>query len=119
MKRVVPLSDGQAGAFGALGDFLDAAVVKREEMAMASFDLALYQFRRSFEPNDDYEHVIELVTALEAILTGNEPDTEAISLRLRNRAARLLATESDPAQVIFADLGFFTGSGQGSCTAVT
>jgi hypothetical protein len=46
-----------------------------------------------------------LATSLEAILTGNDQSTDAISLRLRSRASALLSTPNDSAESIFADIG--------------
>jgi hypothetical protein len=109
LKRIVAISEEDGPAVLALGEFLEAAVVKREGMASVSFDLALYRFNRSYEPGNDYEHLVDLATALEAILTGNERETDAISLRLKSRSAALLATPDDPARVIFDDIGVLYG----------
>src|SRR6266571_2303285 len=53
---------------------------------------------------DHYERIINLATALEAILTGGDADTEGIGLRLGTRAATLLWTDSDPGRAIFDDV---------------
>jgi len=59
-QRVVRLSREDAPAFVALGDFLDAATVRREGMAATSFDVARYRFNRSHEAGDDYERAVDL-----------------------------------------------------------
>lgn len=104
MQRVIALSPENAPAVAALNDFLDAAVVKRDKMVATSFDIALLNYTRSHEEGDHYERVVDLATALEAILTGSDDDSEGIGLRLRTRAAALLWTESDPGVAIFNDV---------------
>jgi hypothetical protein len=104
MQRVIEFAPEHAPAITALSDFLDAAVVKREKMVATSFDIALSNYNRSHESGDHYERVVDLATALEAILTGSDTDTEAVGLRLRSRAAALLWTESDSGRDIFRDV---------------
>jgi hypothetical protein len=104
MQRVVELAPDNAPAITALGDFLDAAAVKRDKMVATSFDIALRNYARSSERGDYYERIIDLATALEAILTGGEDETEGIGLRLRTRAAALLWTESDSGRAIYDDV---------------
>src|SRR4029079_7991591 len=82
-----------------------AADVKREDMAGASFDAALNKFHELHTPGSQYEHLVDLATALEAILTGSESESEAVTFRLRSRAAALLPTENDSATSIFRDVG--------------
>ena len=109
MQRVVQLDDTDAAAFNALGGFLDSAVIKREGMVATSFDVALINYNRSHELGDDFERIVDLATALEAILTGSEKDTEAVGHRLRTRAAALLWTDGDPGSAIFRDVGTLYG----------
>jgi hypothetical protein len=109
MQRIISLSDGDGAAFTALGQMIDAAAVARKDKAATSFDVALYEFSHSYEPGAAHEHIVDLATALEAIVTGNERETEAISLRLKSRAAALLACERDPAQTVFRDIGKLYG----------
>lgn len=104
MQRVIKFESAHATAIAALNDFLDEANVKRAGMVATSFDIALMLFNRSFRDRDDYGQIIDLVTALEAILTGGDDDTEGIGLRLRSRAAALLWTDSDPGRAIFNDI---------------
>lgn len=109
MQRVVEIQESDAPAFAGLGALLDAAVVKREGMVATSFDVALLNYNRSHEMGDDFERVIDLATALEAILTGSESDTEAVGHRLRTRAAALLWTDDDRGSAIFRDVGALYG----------
>lgn len=104
MQRVISFGPENAPAIAALNDFLDAAVVKRDKMVATSFDIALLNYTRSHEEGDHYERIVDLATALEAILTGSDDDSEGIGLRLRTRAAALLWTDSDPGGAIFNDV---------------
>ena len=104
-QRVVRLSAEDAPAFAALGAYLDAAEVKRDGMAATAFDVAKYRFDRAHEASDDYESVVDLATAFEALLISDGKETDAISMRLKNRAAALLATDTDPGRAIFNDVG--------------
>jgi hypothetical protein len=104
MQRVTEFAPEHAPAVAALTDFVDAAVVKRDKMVATSFDIALHNYTRSHQQGDYYDRIISLATALEAILTGSDDDTEGVGLRLRTRAAALLWTEGDPGRAIFDDV---------------
>ena len=106
MQRVTEFTLEYGPAVSALSDFVDAAVVKRDKMAATSFDLALRNYTRSHQHGDYYDRIIGLATALEAILTGSDDDTESVGLRLRTRAAALLWTETDPGRAIFDDVRY-------------
>jgi hypothetical protein len=109
MQRVVKLQNSDADQFEGLGTLVDAAVVKREGMVATSFDVALLNYNRSHEMGDDFERVIDLATALEAILTGSESETEAVGHRLRTRAAALLWTDEDAGSAIHRDVSSLYG----------
>lgn len=104
VRRTVWLNEQHTAAFDAIGELLEKADVKREGMAATSFDVALGKFNASHHQANPYETLVDLATALEAILAGGEDETEGLTLRLRNRAAALLATDGDPAQAIFSDV---------------
>ena len=104
MRRLIEFAPAHAPAITALSDLVDAAVVKRDKMVATSFDIALSNYTRSHQQGDYYDRVINLATALEAILTGSDDETEGVGLRLRTRAAALLWTESDPGRAIFDDV---------------
>jgi hypothetical protein len=72
VRRIARLSDADERALSALGDLLDSADVRREGMVATSFDVALSKFNRSHVPENAFEHLVELATALEAILSGGE-----------------------------------------------
>jgi hypothetical protein len=109
VRRTVWLNGQHAAAFDAIGELLDKADVKREGMVATSFDVALGKFNGSHHQANPYETLVDLATALEAILAGGETETEGLTLRLRNRAAALLATDGDSAQAIFGDVGRLYG----------
>ena len=105
VRRTVRLTGDEGPAFGALGDLIDAAEVKREGMVTTSFDVALRKFNFSHVAESPYEQLVDLATALEAVLIGTEAENEGLSLRLRTRTAALLATENDEATSLFSDVG--------------
>jgi len=78
-------------------------------MAATSFDVALGKFNGSHHQENPYETLVDLATALEAILAGGESEAEGLTLRLRNRAAALLAADGDPARAVFGDVGLLYG----------
>jgi hypothetical protein len=109
VRRTVWLNERHAPAFEAIGALVDRADVKREGMAATSFDVALGKFNSSHHQENPYETLVDLATALEAILAGGEPETESLTLRLRNRAAALLSADGDPARAVFGDVGLLYG----------
>jgi hypothetical protein len=109
VRRTTRLSGADERALSALGDLLDAVEVKREGMVATSFDVALGKFNRSHVPENAFEHLVDLATALEAILSGGESDNEALTLRLKTRAAALLSSSQDPAKAMFDDVGVLYG----------
>lgn len=109
VRRTVRLGGDEGSAFEKLDQLIDAADVKRTAMAATSFDVALSKFHRSHTSDSPYEHLVDLATALEAILAGGESDNEGLTLRLRSRAAALLATDDDPAKALFDDVGLLYG----------
>jgi hypothetical protein len=104
VRRAVRLTGNEGPAFAALGDLVDAAEVTRTGMVTTSFDVAIRKFNNSHASGSMYEQIVDLATALEAVLIGSGDENDGISLRLRTRAAALLATENDPAGDLFNDL---------------
>ena len=72
-------------------------------MVIEPLAMGFHKYLRSYEAGHWYEHLADLTTALEATLSGT--DKVDVTLRIRTRAAALLATEEDPAERIFDDLG--------------
>jgi hypothetical protein len=109
VRRTVWLNEQHAPAFDALGGLVEQANVKRQGMVATSFDVALRKFNAAHRQRNPFEDLVDLATALEAILTGEERESEGLTLRLRTRAAALLAAEGDPAKDVFADVGLLYG----------
>ena len=109
VRRSVRLTGLEGGAFAALGGLIAAADVKREGMVATSFDVAVSKFNRSHTSDSPYEHLVDLATALEAVLIGSETDNEGLTLRLRTRVAALLATDDDTGKALFDDVGQLYG----------
>ncbi len=109
VRRAVWLAEQHALAFEAIGELVDQADVRREGMAATSFDVALSKFNASHHQENPYETLVDLATALEAILAGGETETDGLTLRLRNRTAALLATDRDAGRAIFLDVGLLYG----------
>ena len=109
VRRTVWLNERHSPAFEAIGKLVEQADVKRQGMVATSFDVALGKFNASHRQRNHYEDLVDLATALEANLTGEERESEGLTLRLRTRAAALLAAEGDPAKDVFADVGLLYG----------
>jgi hypothetical protein len=109
VRRTTRLASTDEAAFKNLGAMIDEAVVKREGMITTPFDMALDRFARTYQSDSPFDCFVDLATALEATLTGNDQGTEAISLRLKSRAAALLLVDGDPASAIFNDIGSLYG----------
>lgn len=104
VRRTVRLSGDEGPAFTALSNLLTSAEVPDKGMVTTSFGIAFSRFSGSYG-GIWYENLVDLATALEAILIGDVADNRGLTKRLKNRAAVLLATDEDPAHVISADVG--------------
>jgi hypothetical protein len=109
VRRTVWLKEQDTQALSAIAELVEKADVKRVGMAATSFDVAIGKFNASHHQVGAYEDLVDLATALEAILAGGESETEGLTLRLRNRSAALLAGDGDPAGAIFKDVGLLYG----------
>ena len=89
-----------------LRGLLDVVAPTQEGMTASSIHVALRRFNSAFT-SDFGQAVVDLATALEAVLIDERDGTEGITARLRNRASTLLATHADPAANIFADVSAF------------
>ncbi len=104
VRRSVRLSGEEGPAFAALSNLINSAEVPQEGMVTTSFGIAFSKFSGAYS-RIWYENLTDLATALEAILIGDNKETEGLTLRLRGRWAALLATADDPARTIFDDVG--------------
>lgn len=105
VQRTTRLSSSDAGPTQGLAELVEQAQVKRQGMVDTSFDMALRRFHADDVLQSDLDLLVDFATAMEGLLAGQETETDAVTLRLRNRAAVLLATDSDPASTIFRDVG--------------
>jgi hypothetical protein len=104
VRRTARLDGSETAMIEGIADLIDQAEVKQEGMARTSFAVALSNFNRSHATDGPLETIVDLATSLEAALAASESDTEGVGLRLRSRAATLLATANDPAEAIFEDI---------------
>jgi hypothetical protein len=102
VRRTVWLGDDDREPIEGL-DRLLKALTTPQKMAFASFAVAQHKFVVSYHAHAWFEQVVDLMTAFEAALSGK--DTNDVTLRLRVRAAGLLATDDDPAAAVFDDVG--------------
>lgn len=77
---------------------------KSERGVVPGLSIAVQRFNRSFGEANWRERLVDLVVALEAAL-GQEDANAEVLLRLRNRAAALLADVTDDAGRVFDDIG--------------
>ena len=117
VRRTVWLNDQHGPAFEAIGELVDQADVKREGMAATSFDVALGKFNGSHHQVNPYEALVDVATALEAILAGGgkrRSGSRCGSATARPRCSRSTAIQREPSSVMS---GFSTGCARSSCTA--
>jgi hypothetical protein len=105
VQRIAVIAPGDAAGYEAVSALLDNAEVAREKMVTTSFDMALNRFTRTYTNDDLLDAFVDLATTMEAIFVSGGASNEDIGLRLRSRAAALLATEEDPGRKIFTDVG--------------
>lgn len=103
VRRVVTLSGNEAEAIEAIGSIIDSAEVKRERIVATSFDVALNKFNAAHTQGNLFDQLVDLATALEAALIG-ENEGDGLTLRLCGRTAALLAQPDDPSTAIFNDV---------------
>lgn len=109
IQRVTTLNGSEGGAIEALNRLLQNTEVARDGKLTTSFDMALDRFTRSYKNEDLFDCIVDLATALEAILLGGSKSNDEIGLRLKTRAAALLTTDEDPGRRIFEDIGLLYG----------
>jgi len=104
--RSAYVSKSDATAHAGLRTLIESIEVRRQGVLATSIGVAVSKFNSTFHRGETpFEHIVELATALEAALGGGESDNAGLTLRLRSRAAALLATRDDPADKIFGDIG--------------
>lgn len=103
VRRVITLDAGLVARLERL-DRVWRRAVSPIKGTVPTLAIAIQRFNRAFGEEHWQERLTDLAVALEAAL-GQENDPAELSLRLRNRAAALLADEDDDAGQIFDDLG--------------
>jgi len=101
IQRIGHVKPDQAHAVAALGDRL--AAWGGDEQNPLSLGVALSRFGRSFQSRPWFDMLVDVAVGLEAALLGGA-EQEEIGLRLRSRAAALLATPMDPPAKIYHDI---------------
>lgn len=102
-KRVAVISAADRAPISALTSLVDRAQKRRSDNLIEPLAMAVHKYRRSYLYGAWYEHLADLSTALEATLSGVAK--QDVLLRLKSRAASLLALDDDTAEKIFHDLG--------------
>ena len=102
LRRIVRLGDRDIGRFSGLAKAILAADVEPRGGRFPSLATAMRRFQMSYHAHSWDEQIIDLAIALEAALSGSA-QTDVV-LRLKTRAAALVATDDDPVQVIFGDI---------------
>jgi hypothetical protein len=105
--RVITLDQKDSPRVDGLERLLASAQREQPGMLFTSFAIAMHKFLLSFHAHAWHEQIVDLATAFEATMSGTAKDD--VTLRLRMRAATLLATERDPTGKIFADVGLIYG----------
>lgn len=102
-KRAAAISPADEAPISALISLVDRAQTRRSGNLIEPLAMAVQKYRRSYLDGAWYEHLADLSTALEATLSGVAK--QDVLLRLKSRAASLLAVDNDTAEAIFHDLG--------------
>ncbi len=101
LRRTTRLSTGDEAAFSGLSELV-GEVNSSPSGISTSFDIAVDKFVRSFAGGASIDKLVDLATALEAMLSGQ--DKEDVTLRLGTRAAALLTVDEDSPSTIFDDV---------------
>ncbi len=117
VRRTVWLKGEHSHAFEAISQLIDEAKVKlvdetkveREDMNATSFDIALSKFNSSHYQANHFEAIVDLATALEAVLADGKAKTRGITHKLSCRTSALLATDNDPEEAISGDVRVLYG----------
>jgi hypothetical protein len=100
--RPAVLDGDSARRIAGLLDLYDRAPLRQRNEIVHPMEMAILKFSGSFLPGGWFEHIVDLMTAMEATLSGISKTD--ISLRVCMRASLLLCVDADPPSAIFADL---------------
>jgi hypothetical protein len=102
-RRVGVVRPEELAGIEALASQICALDERAPETIPPPIAIAVSRFNRSFRAAAWSDVVIDIAIGLEAALSTAERDE--ITLRIKNRAAQLLARPGDPPTAIFADVG--------------
>ena len=102
VQRTIRLSPANESALAGLSGLVEDVNRQPAGMLVTSFGMAMGKFSESFQSGGWDEQIVDLTTALEGALSGSS--STDIILRLKTRAAALLAEADDPAEAIFNDI---------------
>lgn len=103
-RRIARLDDACSQPISRFLDLLHKATVNEEDKLISSLGMALTMFARSHQFLPWFDRLVDLSTALEASLIGDGDENAGLSLRLRQRAATLLACDTDTPSDLFNDI---------------
>jgi len=103
IRRTTRLEPQDIERFDGLSEAIATAEGDPQGMLLSSFGMAKHRFQMSYHEHAWYEQLIDLAIAFEAALSGAHKTD--VLLRLKTRASALLATENDPVDSIFKDIG--------------
>lgn len=103
LRRTTRLEPSDIGRVTTLVEAITKAEGEPQGILLTPFGIAKHKFLMSYHAHAWYEQLVDLATAFEAVLSGTARTD--IQLRLKTRASALLATENDPADAIFKDIG--------------
>jgi Apea-like HEPN len=104
MKRGLKVHKDDIKPVSEIANWLASSSQAADGVIATPISIAISKFNGASSFSSGFERIIDLMTALEALLL-NDDETESIGLRLRTRAAILLSTENDNAATIAKDLG--------------
>ena len=102
--RVAQLDQSHAEPISRFLDLLHKAAPSQQSKLIPSLGMAIARFDRSHQFAPWFDRLVDLSIALEASLIGNGDENAGVSLRLRQRAATLLACDTDSPTNIFNDI---------------
>ena len=101
---IARLDQSHAEPISRFVDLLHKAAPIQQNTLIPSLSMALTMFDRSHQFAPWSDRLVDLSTALEASLIGDGDENAGVSLRLRQRAATLLACDTDSPTEIFSDI---------------
>ena len=102
LRRTASIANDDVDVIEEISTVFDTVRSPANGVVVDPLVVALNKFTMSHQARGWWDHVVDLMTGIEASLSGQSRD--AVALRIKSRAAVLLATESDSPEAIFDDL---------------